>query len=77
MSPLRLKIEDLLNIFFREDVVIPANPFLETQPPQQVAKLVKRDIRVRRATQDAREKLVILGHTEFYTTSALLCLTSL
>jgi hypothetical protein len=41
-----------------------------------VAKLVKRNICVGRAAQDAGEKLVVPGHTESYTTSAPLCLTS-
>ncbi len=71
-----LEIEDFLNPVLRKDVVVPSNSFFETQPLQQVAKLVKRNICVGRAAQDAGEKLVVPGHTESYTTSAPLCLTS-
>ena len=75
MVPPWLEIEDFLNPVLRKDVVVPSNSFFETQPLQQVAKLIKRDIRVGSAAQDAGEKLVVPGHTESYITSAPLCLT--
>ena len=57
-------------------MVVSANSFPETQPPQQMAELVKRNVRVRCTAQNAGEKLVVPGHTESYTTFETVCLTS-
>ena len=70
-----LKIEDLLNPVLGEDVVVPANSFLETQTPQQVAELVKGNVGVRCTAQDAGEKFVVPGHTESYTIFNIPCIT--
>jgi hypothetical protein len=56
-------------------MVVPANSFFETQTPQQLAELVKGDIRVRCTSQDAGEKVVVPGHTESYTVFDTPCIT--
>jgi len=43
---LRLEIENLVDALFREDVVAAADPLVETQTPQQVAKIAERNIRI-------------------------------
>ena len=63
-ATLRLKIEDLFDAFLREDVMAPADPLVESQTPQQMAKVVEGDIRIRRASQDTGEKLIVLGHAD-------------
>jgi len=70
-----LEIDDLLNPVFCKDVVVPPDPFRKAKLPQQVAKLVKGNVRVGRATQDTGEKPIVPSHAESYTTSAQRCLT--
>lgn len=54
MVSLRLKIEDFLDAVLGKDVVVPSDSFFEAQTPQQVAELIKRDVRIGGAAQDAR-----------------------
>jgi hypothetical protein len=46
VSASRLKVEDLLNAVFRENVVTSFDALDESEPPQQVPELRKRDRRV-------------------------------
>jgi len=69
-----LEIEDFLNPFLREDVMISPYPFVEAQTPQQVTELIKRDVCIGGAAQYASEQFAVPGHTVSYTTFEALCL---
>ncbi len=61
MSP-GLEIENFLNAVLREYVMVPPYPFVEAQTPQQVAELIKWDVRIGGPTYNASEQFIIPGH---------------
>jgi hypothetical protein len=60
---LGLKIQNLFDARFREDVMAAASAFVKMQMPQQESQIVKRDVGVRRTTQNLIENLLGLAHT--------------
>jgi hypothetical protein len=57
-----LEIQDLLNIIPRKDMVAPLDPFLESEPSQETAQILKPDIGVRGPTKDTEDQLAVLSH---------------
>jgi len=58
LTAARLEVEDFLNVGPRPNVVVPANPFVETKTAQKRAKIVESDAGIGSSQKDAVEYLV-------------------
>jgi hypothetical protein len=59
---LPLKINQMFYSLFYKDIMTPPAPFLETEPTEQVSKIVKADVRVRSSTEHSFKNLRVRRH---------------
>ena len=66
-----LKIENLFNALFRKDVMTASDTFIKTQVPEQPTQIFERNVGIRGASQNLKQRLFMPGHIATLTYWAL------
>lgn len=62
MRATRLQVQDLLDLWARENAMAPSLALGKAEPEEERTEPFKGDVRVRRPAQDLEEELLVLSH---------------